>query len=521
MRIPGRQTAGGHSLLLLGVAMSETPLRLNIEHVTKTFPGVKALNDISLRVRPGEVHALLGENGAGKSTLLRTMSGVLKPDSGAIALDGEVLSLRTPLDARRAGIAMIHQELQQVPELTVAQNMFLGRPLRRAGIFVDRAEQEAAAAAALAPLDPAIRPDAPIKTLKVAQRQIVEIARALLENARIIAMDEPTSSLTPSEFERLAEVIAGLASRGVSIIYVSHKMDEVFKVCSRATIMRDGQLVGEVDLGATTESAVVAMMVGRTLAVAAHRSSATAETVLSVRNLTADAKVIDASFDLRRGEVLGIAGLIGAGRTELLRLIAGADRATSGSIVLNGGALTRGGVRAAISAGIGLVPEERKRDGIIPQRSAVNNIALPSMRRFAPHGLIQRRNLRTVATEILTSINLRPLQIDRPIRLFSGGNQQKAIIARWIAANTQILLFDEPTRGIDIGAKAEIYALIEELAAAGKSVIFVSSELPEVLRLADRVLVMRQGRIAAELQREELSEQAIVAHAVPRSALTN
>ncbi len=509
------------SLPTNGAAMSDQPLRLNIEHVTKTYPGVKALNDISLRVRPGEVHALLGENGAGKSTLLRTMSGVVRPDSGTVALDGEVLTLRSPLDARRAGIAMIHQELQQVPELTVAQNMFLGRPLRRAGIFVDRATQEIQAAKALAQLDPAIRPNAQIKTLKVAQRQIVEIARALLENARIIAMDEPTSSLTPSEFERLAEVIRDLAARGVSIIYVSHKMDEVFKVCNRATVMRDGQLVSEVDLRDTTESAVVAMMVGRTLAVAKHRSSVTSETVLSVRGLTSGTKVVDANLDLRRGEVLGIAGLIGAGRIELLRLIAGADHATSGSIILNGKTLPRGGTRAAIAAGIGLVPEERKRDGIIPQRSVANNIALPSMKRFAPGGWIRRRKLRATATEILTSINLRPLQIDRPIRLFSGGNQQKAIIARWLAANTQILLFDEPTRGIDIGAKAEIYGLIEQLAAAGKSVIVVSSELPEILRLADRVLVMRQGRIAAELQRDELSEQAIVAHAVPRSALAN
>jgi ribose transport system ATP-binding protein len=501
--------------------MPEIPLRLEVEHLTKTFPGVKALNDVSLRVRPGEVHALLGENGAGKSTLLRTMSGNLKPDCGTVAVDGKVLSLRTPLDARRAGIAMIHQELQQVPELTVAQNMFLGRSERMGGIFVNRSKQEAAAAAALAPLDAAIRPDAPIKSLKVAQRQIVEIARALLENASIIAMDEPTSSLTPAEFDRLAILIASLAARDVSIIYVSHKMDEVFKVCSRATVMRDGQLVGEVDLRRTSESAVVTMMVGRTLAVASHRSSATAEAVLSVRNLTSGTKVIDASLELRRGEVLGIAGLIGAGRTELLRLIAGADRPTSGSIVMNGRTLAARGTRAAIAAGIGLVPEERKRDGIIPQRSVVSNVALPSMKRFAPRGWVRRRELRSVATDILTSINLRPLQIDRPIRLFSGGNQQKAIIARWLAANAQILLFDEPTRGIDIGAKAEIYGLIEQLAAEGKSVIVVSSELPEILRLADRVLVMRQGRIAAELPREALSEQAIVAHAVPQSAVSH
>ena len=497
--------------------MSGTSLRLNIDKLTKTFPGVRALSEMSLTVRSGEVHALLGENGAGKSTLLKAMSGVIRPDSGSITVDGQVLTPRTPLDARRAGIAMIHQELQQVPELTVAQNMFLGRSLIRSGLFVDRARQQREAASALAKLDPAIPPDAPIKSLKVAQRQIVEIARALLENAKIIAMDEPTSSLTPSEFERLAEVIAQLASTGVSIIYVSHKMDEVFKVCGRATVMRDGQLVGEVDLRETTEAAVVSMMVGRTLAVAEHRSSATAETTLAVRNLTSGSKVMDASFDLKRGEVLGIAGLIGAGRTELLRLIAGADKPTSGFIELEGRRVDTRNPRAAIGAGIGLVPEERKREGIIPQRSVVNNVALPSMTRFAPRGIVRRRELRRVASSILSSINLRPFQLDRPIRLFSGGNQQKAIISRWIAAGSQILLFDEPTRGIDIGAKAEIYGLIEKLAAEGKSIIVVSSELPEIIRLADRVLVMRQGRIAAELNRDALSEQAIVAHAVPQS----
>lgn len=499
--------------------MTDLPLRLHVQEVTKTFPAVLALNAVSLRIQPSEVHAVLGENGAGKSTLLRTISGVMRPDSGTVSIDGRVVTLRSPLDARRAGIAMIHQELLQIPELTVAQNMFLGRSLRRGLLFVDRARQEAAAAAAaaLVPLDPTISPDAPIRSLKVAQRQIVEIARALLENARIIAMDEPTSSLTPTEFGRLADVIAGLAGRGVSVIYVSHKMDEVFKVCTRATVMRDGQIVGEVDLRASSEAEVVAMMVGRVLSVATYRSHARTETVLSVRGLTAGTKVVDASFDLHRGEVLGVAGLIGAGRTELLRLIAGADRPTAGSITVNGRALARSGTRAAIASGIGLVPEERKRDGIIPLQSVANNMALPSLRQFAPWGLIRRGTLRAVATDILTSINLRPLDVDRPIRLFSGGNQQKAIIARWIAADIQILLFDEPTRGIDIGAKAEIYDLIEDLASQGRSIIVVSSELQEILRVADRVLVMRQSRIVAELPRAELSEQSIVAHAIPQS----
>ncbi|MGX7708751.1 sugar ABC transporter ATP-binding protein [Methylobacterium sp. Gmos1] len=493
------------------------PPRLEIQGLTKSFPGVKALGDMALSVAPGEVHALLGENGAGKSTLLRVLSGVMAPDAGTIAVDGTVLALRSPLAARRAGIAMIHQELQQVPELSVAQNMFLGRPLRRAGIFADRARQEALAAEALAPLDAHIRPEAKLRSLTVAQRQIVEIARALLDEARVIAMDEPTSSLTPAEFERLAAVIAGLAARGVSVVYVSHKMDEVFRICRRATVMRDGRLVGAVDLAGVSEGAVVAMMVGRALATAPHRSSARPETVLSVRGLSAGTRVVAASFDLHRGEVLGIAGLIGSGRTELLRLLAGADRRSAGTITVEGRPLTRPGPRAAIAAGIGLVPEERKRDGIVPQRSILANLALPSLARFAPGGLIRRRRLRAEATGCLQEVGLRPMQPDRPIRLFSGGNQQKAIIARWIAAGTRILLFDEPTRGVDVGAKAEIYGLIERLVAEGRSVIVVSSELPELLRLADRVLVLRQGRIAADLPRGALSEEAIVAHAVPQS----
>ena len=498
--------------------MTDPPYRLHLDAVSKSFPGVRALADASLRVLPGEVHALLGENGAGKSTLMRIMCGVFRADNGTVLVDGQPVAGRGTVAARRAGIAMIHQELQQVPELTVAQNMFLGRPLTRGHVLVARREQERQAAAALADLDPTIRPGATLKSLKVAQRQIVEIARALLERARVIAMDEPTSSLTPGEFERLAAVIARLSRQGVSIIYVSHKMNEVFQVCSRATILRDGAVVGEVALADTDEAAIVATMVGRTLSAARHRSSATAAVAMSVRGLCSAARVMDATFDLHRGEVLGIAGLIGAGRTELLRLIAGIDRPSAGTIEVAGRILAARGPRAAIRAGIGLVPEERKCHGIVPLRPASINLALPSLRRFAPRGLIRRRSLDRVAGELLRAINLRPFQLDRPIRLFSGGNQQKIIIARWITANTRIMLFDEPTRGIDVGAKAEIYSLIEQLAAEGKSVIVVSSELPEILRLSDRVLVMREGRIAADIPRARLSEQEIVSHAVPQSA---
>ncbi|TDW25056.1 ribose transport system ATP-binding protein [Rhizobium azibense] len=491
--------------------------RLAFENISKVFPGVKALSDVSFDVAPGEIHALLGENGAGKSTLLRILSGVFRATEGEIKIDGAAHHFKRPESARQAGIAMIHQELQQVPHLTVAQNMFLGHSLTRfGGIVVNRREQERRAAEALAMIDPTINPAAPISTLKVAQRQVVEIARALLDKAKIIAMDEPTSSLTPSEFERLADIIERLSTRGVSIIYVSHKMDEVFRVCQRATVMRDGKVVGMVDLKKTATAEVIAMMVGRELLAEEHHSHATTTTSVEARNLNT-ARVRDISFDLHKGEVLGVAGLVGSGRTELLRALSGADKVTSGTIKVDGKLLTLSNPRAAIAAGIGLLPEERKREGIIPDRSVTINMALPSMNRFSKGGFINHRKLKRAAEDLLKRVNLRPFQLDRQIRLFSGGNQQKAIIARWLAAGSRILLFDEPTRGIDVGAKSEIYHLIEVLAAEGHSVIVVSSELPEVMRVSDRVLVMRDGIIVAELGRDELSEETIVSHAVGKA----
>ncbi|RUU04433.1 sugar ABC transporter ATP-binding protein, partial [Mesorhizobium sp. M7A.T.Ca.TU.009.02.1.1] len=360
--------------------------RLQFKGISKLFPAVRALHEVSLSVGAGEIHGLLGENGAGKSTLLRILSGVYRPTAGSVLIDGKPVTLANPVAARAAGVAMIHQELQQVPRLSVAQNMFLGHPLTRGGIFVASREQERRAAEALAAIDPSIDPAAPLGTLKVAQRQIVEIARALLDRARIVAMDEPTSSLTPSEFERLAQVITGLARDGVAVVYVSHKLDEVFGICRRATIMRDGIVVDSVDLKDLSEKAVVAMMVGRELAQEHHNSHATNKVMLSARGLSSATKVRNVSFDLHRGEVLGIAGLVGSGRTELLRLLAGADRATAGTIAIDGKAARFAGPRDAIAAGIGLVPEERKREGIVPLRSITSNMALASMNVFAPRG---------------------------------------------------------------------------------------------------------------------------------------
>lgn len=497
--------------------MAPTPYRLSINGATKAYPGIIALDDVTFQVAPGEVHGLLGENGAGKSTMLNILSGVRPGDKGTIEIDGKQVDVRTPLAARAAGIAMIHQELQLVPELTVTQNIFLGRPMTRAGgMIVKRRAQEQRARDVLADLDPTIDPTVPIKTLKVAQQQIVEIARALIDEASIIAMDEPTSSLTPSEFESLATLIATLSKRGVSVIYVSHKMDEVFRVCSRATILRDGKRVAVVDIADETENSIVSKMVGRDVLRAAHISHVSQTPVMTVKGLSRDGVVMDANLTLHAGEVLGISGLVGAGRTELLRLIAGIDRPTSGQVCVDGKVIKPYNPRAAIRAGIGLVPEERKKEGIVHARSVASNMALPSMSQFTRAGLLRHDHLHKRAETVMTELRLRPPNVRQPIGTFSGGNQQKAIIGRWLAAATRIYLFDEPTRGIDVGAKSEIYDLIERLAADGNAIIVVSSEMPEIIRLSDRVLVMREGRIVADLVQADISEAEIATHAIPR-----
>ena len=497
--------------------MTDAP-RLELCGIVKSFPGVRALGGVSLSVRAGEAHALLGENGAGKSTLLGILSGVQRADEGTIRIDGREVAIRAPADARAAGVALIHQELQHVPALSVAQNLFLGRPrTRMGGLIVDRRAQEEATRAVLADLDPGIDPAARIGGLRAAQRQVVEIARALLEEARVIAMDEPTSSLAPAEVARLAALVRRLTDRGVAVVYVSHKLAEVFAICARATVLRDGAVVGAVDLAETTPERVVAMMVGRELDARRHRSHATAEPVLRVEALSGG-PVRDVSFTLHRGEILGVSGLVGAGRTELMRLIAGADRPVAGRVEIDGRAVAQGRPRAAIRAGLGYLPEERHRDGIVRGRSVASNLALPSMARFAPRGIVRAGVVRETAVRILSGLKLRPLDVDRAIGTFSGGNQQKAIVGRWLAAEARVLLFDEPTRGVDVGAKAEIHALIEGLAEEGRAIVVVSSEMPELIRLADRVLVMRDGRIAAELARGEITEGSLAAHAVPGGA---
>jgi len=489
--------------------------RLMMRGISKTYGSAAALQNVDFAVKPGEVHALIGENGAGKSTLLNILSGVRPADSGEISVNGETVLMKSPLSARHAGIAMIHQELQHVPELSVAQNMFLGRPLTKAGgLWVNKKAQLARAALILKQLDPTIDPAAPIKSLKVSQQQIVEIARALLDDAKIIAMDEPTSSLTPREFDRLAELIADLKSMGVSLIYVSHKMNEIFRVCDRATIMRDGRQVGVVTIRDENEESIVARMVGRKIEKLAHNAYVTDREVLRVENLARGSEIMPASFSVRAGEVLGIAGLVGAGRTELLKLIAGLDKRSGGQVYVNGQPVRNHNVSAAIRAGIGLVPEDRKKEGIIKARAVKMNMALPSLRQFTRAGIVNRQKLNRAAHSVMSDLRLRPLDIEKTIGTLSGGNQQKVIIGRWVAADANVFLFDEPTRGIDIGAKSEIYNLIEKLAQAGKAIIVVSSEMTEIIRISDRVLVMREGKITKELTDDAITEENIARYAI-------
>lgn len=487
---------------------------LSLAGISKAFAGIQVLQNVSLDVQIGEVHALVGENGAGKSTLLKILSGIYQASYGEIWIKGERRVIGSPRAARTFGIALVHQELQQVPELDVAQNMFLGTQQTKFGLFTDRRFMRKKAQAILARLDADIDVTTPVRKLRVAQRQIVEIAKALLSKAAIIAMDEPTSSLTPYEFEKLIGVIQTLSAQGVAVIYVSHKLDEIFRVASRATILRDGKLVGCREIASTTETELVEMMVGRNLEPDNRQSHVKPDIILSVRNLSRSQIVRNIGFDLHAGEVLGIAGLVGAGRTELVRLLAGADRPTDGTITLKGQRMNFHSPKDAIAAGIALLPEDRKKEGIIPLRSVLSNVAMPRLGRLVTFGLLNMGAIRLQVERLTKIVGLRPPKIDIPIKYFSGGNQQKAIICRWLMAKVDVLIFDEPTRGIDVGAKNEIYHLIEQLASEGRSLIIVSSDLPEILRLSDRVLVIRRGEAAGLIDRCDLNETSVMRMAV-------
>jgi len=491
-------------------------MQLRVEHISKRFAPVQALADVSLEFPSGSVTALLGENGAGKSTLVRIINGEHLPDSGQVLLHDQPLSLHSPADARRAGIRVIPQEPEIVPYVSVAENVYIGALSRRAGRFFDRAALRRRIAEDLARLgfERVLDPDTPGKDLTPAQRQLVEILRALTTEAKVIAFDEPTSSLSEQEVEALFDLIRRLRGEGLAIIYVSHRLGEIFQIADRVAVLRDGALVGVVPATETDEGRVVRMMVGRDLtAMFARPHVATDRVVLSVDNVTTD-DVTDVSLQVRAGEVVALAGLVGAGRSELCRALAGDLPIRSGTVSIDGVATPIRHTWEAIDAGIAYAPEERKAQALLLSRPVRDNIVISVLERLQRFRFVRAGAERALASRYVERLRIRTPSIEHEVRKLSGGNQQKVVLARWLARDPKVLILDEPTRGIDVGAKAEIYHIIADLAQAGMAILVVSSELPEVLGLADRIVVMQNGRVTGELSRADASEEAILALAM-------
>ena len=489
--------------------MSEPAVRF--EGITRRFPGVQALTDVSLEIAAGSCHALCGENGAGKSTLGKILAGIHMPDAGRMFIHGREVRFTSPHDALAAGVGMVHQELAFCENLSVAENLCLGELPTRRGLL-DRDAMGRRADAMLAEIGTTLDVWQRVGSLTIGQQQMVQIAHAVSGGARIIVFDEPTSSLSQVEAERLYELIGRLKARGVACIYVSHRMSEVFRLCDTVSVLRDGQHVGTRPIAGLTEHELVQMMIGRPLAEYAPRPEGVmiGDEVLRVERLSSPGKFEDITFTLREGEVLGIAGLVGAGRSELAQAIFGLDAVRQGELRLGGEVVRVDTPAAAIALGIGLVPEDRKRQGIVPQETAEHNASLAILRRLSRFSWVLRGEERAVVTDFFSRLRVRAPSPEAIVAGLSGGNQQKVVLARWLAAKSRVLILDEPTRGVDVGAKAEIHALIGDLAARGVAILLISSELPELLGLSSRILVLRAGRAVGELARDEATQDALL-----------
>ena len=479
--------------------------------IDKSFPGVRVLDNVSLDLYPGEVHALMGENGAGKSTLMKILMGIYAADRGTIKIAGEPVTISSPGQAIRHGIAMIHQELNPVLDTPVYENIFLGRELRSGGVLADRRTMEARTAELLESLHLSIPTDALMRDLSVAQQQQIEIAKAISQDARIIVMDEPTSAITEDDVGNLFEQIRELTDNGVGIIYISHKMNEIFQIADRITVLRDGTLIGTDSASSLTEKKLITMMVGRELDdVFPKREVPLGETVFEVQGWSAPPKVKDVSFTVRRGEILGISGLVGAGRSELVESFFGARPHERGRILRNGDEVRIRRPSDAIALGAALITEDRKRTGLNLEGSVADNITLPSLGRLFSNGLISRGIESRIAGKYIDSLKIKTSSQKQLISTLSGGNQQKVVLAKWLETDPDLIILDDPTRGIDVGAKRDIYELIGALVEQGKSIILISSEMGELMGLADRIMVLTEGRTTGVLERQDFSQEAIM-----------
>ncbi len=490
---------------------------IEFEHVTKVFPGQKALDDVSFTIAKGEIHALIGENGAGKSTLLNILHGMFPLTSGSVKIDGKEVAFQNALEAIRFGIAKVHQEINIIPEMTVTENIMLGTESTRRGLL-DKAKMRGETKRLLDLLGCGFSPDDKMKTLSTGKKQMVQIAKALFLNARVISFDEPTSSLSNAEVASLFRIIRDLKEKGITILYISHKMDEIFALCERASILRDGKYVTTLTLKDTREDVLVQNMVGRDVSMFARRTRPSRvekdQTVLEVRGLGGEAGFEDISFNLKKGEILGFFGLVGAMRTEVMRAIFGADKALAGSVYHIGKELRRRTPHSVVDAGIGLISENRKEEGFVKTLSNADNIALASVKKYMRGPFVDQKLKRENSVAVGALVGLHPNDPDFMTMSLSGGNAQKVILAKWLSTDADILILDEPTKGIDIGAKAEIYKLMEDIVEKGKSIIMVSSELTEVMSMSDRMIVMREGKIVSELNRGEFTEDGIITLAV-------
>jgi ribose transport system ATP-binding protein len=498
-------------------------LLVRMEGIDKDFPGVQALVDARFELRPGEVHALVGENGAGKSTLMKVLTGIYRKDGGTVWIKGQEVDVPDPRAGRDLGLSMIHQEIVLAPHLTVAQNIYMGRePRGRLSFTVDDKRQVELTAELIDQLHLRLDPRAKVRDLKVAQQQMVEIAKALSLDASVLIMDEPTAALTNTEIDELFRIIRALRDQGVGIVHISHRLEELRQISDRVTVMRDARFVATVETAAVSIDEIISMMVGRVIYQEAPQVPETpdAEVVLEVRGLSRGRAVKDVSFSLRRGEILGVAGLVGAGRTELARLIFGADHKDSGDILVHGKEAHVGSPADAVRLGISYLSEDRKREGLALGLDVEDNNALASYRRFLRSlGQVNTKHTREAANQRVEELSIKTPSIAQKVRNLSGGTQQKVVLAKWLTAEAEILIFDEPTRGIDVGAKSEIYHLLNELAARGSSIIMISSELPEILRMSHRIIVMCEGRLTGELTAAEADQEKIMTLATQRESV--